>query len=179
MKKFLFAAMAFAFLLAVPPSEAEAQVSFGPQAVLWDFDEFGLGARADFGLADALDIEEGAFSQLRASTNVSYLFGDSQRFNGGEASWSGLLINANAIVPFETDGAITPFAGAGINHTRFSSSVSGNGFAFGSFSGSSSGLNLLGGIEFDLGAVPAFTELQYSTSGAGNLNLSLGVMFGG
>jgi opacity protein-like surface antigen len=179
MKKVLFAVVAFTFFLAVPPTEAQAQVTFGPQVVLWDFDEFGLGARGDFELGGALEIEEGAFSALRASTNASYLFGDSQQFNGTDASWSGILINANAIVPFEIDGAVTPFAGAGINHTRFSSSVSGNGFQFGSFSGSSSGLNVLGGIEFDLGAVPAFTELQYSTSGAGNLNLSLGVMFGG
>lgn len=169
------------FVLATPPAEAEAQVSYGPQIVLWDLDELAVGGRLDFGLADVFGIDDGAFAALRGSTNISYVFGDSETFAGVEASWSGLLINLNAVVPFEIDAAVTPFAGAGINHTRFSSSVSGagtGGFG-GTFTGSSSGLNLLGGVEFGLGAVPAFAELQYSTTGAGALTLSFGVMFGG
>ncbi len=167
------------FVLATPPQEAEAQVSFGPQVVLWDFDELAVGGRVDFGLADAFGIEEGTFSELRGSANVSYIFGDSERIGNEEWSWSGLLINANAVVPFDIDAAVTPFAGVGINHTRFSSSFSGAGLGSFGFSGSSSGLNLLGGLEFGLGSIPAFTELQYSTSGAGALSLSFGVMFGG
>jgi opacity protein-like surface antigen len=173
--------LASLFIMAamMPAEEAEAQVSFGPQLVLWDFDEPAVGARVNFGLADAFGIEDGFFQNLAASINGSYIFGDSESIGTETWSWSGLLINVNAIVPFDIEAGVTPYAGAGINHTRFSSDFSGIGIGSFGFSGSSSGLNILGGVELPLGSIPAFAELQYSTSGAGNLSVSLGVMFGG
>ncbi len=159
--------------------KAEAQTVFGPQIVLWDLDEPAIGARVNFGLADAFGIDDGFFQNLAGSVNASYIFGDSESIGGETWSWSGFLINVNAIVPFEVEAAVTPYAGAGINHTRFSTSFSGSGIGSFGFSGSSSGLNLLGGVELPLGSIPAFAELQYSTSGAGALTLSFGVLFGG
>lgn len=180
MKKWsvLLAGLAFAFA-AIPAQQAAAQVSFGPQVVLWDLERLGVGARVDFGLAESFGIEDGFFEQLKASVNGNYVFGESQDFPGGSASWNAIVINANGVVPIEADIAVSPFVGAGLNHTRFSSDVSGGFGGFGGFSGSSSGLNLLGGIEFDLGSLPGFAELQYSTSGAGFLSVTGGVMFGG
>jgi hypothetical protein len=67
-------------------------------------------------------------------------------------------------------GAVVPYAGAGVNRFR----VSADGASAGE-----SGLNLLGGIFFDLGAVPSFLELQYSTTGTGQLSMSFGLLFGG
>jgi opacity protein-like surface antigen len=174
----LLAGLAFLFV-AMPAEETEAQVTFGPQAIFWDLDRPGVGARVDIGLADSFGIDEGFFEELKASINGSYVFGESESFPGGSASWNVIVINANAVVPFEVDAAITPFAGAGINHTRFSSSISNGGFGGFGFTGTFSGLNLLGGIEFGLGDLPSFAELQYSTSGAGYLTLGFGVMFGG
>jgi len=164
MKKWFAVLAAFAFLLAVQPQEAEAQVSFGPQVVLWDFEEVGIGARVDIGLGESLGIEEGFFEELFASINGNYVF--------GVGDLTVLLFNANASVPFEIDAAVTPYAGTGLNHWR----VSGTGpFA----SGGATGLNLLGGIFFGLGDIPAFAELQYSTTGFGFLSVSAGVLFGG
>jgi hypothetical protein len=150
-----------ALFIAIPATDATAQVSFGPQVVVWDFEEIGIGGRVDFGLGEALGIEEGVFQDLFASFNANYLFAD---------PGTTLIFNINAAIPFAMDGPVTPYAGAGLNHFRFS---------FEGFSSSHSGLNVLGGIFFDLGALPAFAELQYSTTGAGFLSLSAGVLFGG
>ena len=165
MKKWFAVLAALAFLLVIPSQEAEAQVSFGPQVVLWDFDEVGVGARVDIGLGESLGIEDGAFADLFASIDGNYLFGA-----GGMGDESGIMIGANANVPFQIDAAVTPYAGAGLNYHR----VSANDVSF-----SNSGLNLLGGIFFGLGEIPAFAQVQYSTTWTGFLSLSAGVLFGG
>lgn len=180
MKRWLGLLAALTFLFPLIPAQAEAQVSFGPQVVLWDLERLGVGGRVDFGLADAFGIEEGFFEALKGSVNGSYVFGESEDFSGGSASWNATVININGTVPFEVEAGVNPYAGAGLNHTRFSSSVSAPGFGgFGFGGGSVSGLNLLGGVELELGSLPAFAELQYSTSGAGYLTVAGGVMFGG
>lgn len=165
MKKLACIALAAAFLVvSTPAEEVQAQVAFGPQAVLWDFDDFGIGARVDWNMGEAFDIDEGFFENLTGSFNANYVFDD---FNDATT----LIFNINAHVPFDIDAGVTPFAGTGINHYRIS--------VDGPFSFSGSGLNLLGGIMFGLGDIPAFTELQYSTTGAGFISLSFGVLFGG
>jgi opacity protein-like surface antigen len=172
MKRSLVLAAGLAFFLAIQADKVEAQVSFGPQVVLFDFDEIGIGARVDIGLTDTFGIEEGFFEGLFASLNANYLLIDGVD--------SPLLINANANVPLSVDAGINPFVGAGINHYRFSSpTVNIGGIPVGGGSWSASGLNLLAGLFFDLGAVPGFAELQYSTTGSGFLSLTGGVLFGG
>jgi opacity protein-like surface antigen len=165
MKRWIGMALALAVLLAAHPGRTEAQVAFGPQAVLVDFDDLAVGGRVDFGLGQALGIEEGVFQELFASLNGNYVFTEGDATN--------LIFNANAAVPFEVEAAITPYAGAGISIYRWSVEETISG------SDTSSGLNLLGGVFFDLGEIPAFAELQYSTSGAGYISLSFGVLFGG
>lgn len=157
---------ALALLLPFLAQPAQAQVSFGPQLVFWDFEEFGVGARVDFGLGQAFGIEEGPFQNMFGSFNANYIF---------ISNVTPLLFNVNVAVPFDIDAAVRPYAGAGINHYRFS--YDDDFFGGGTFT--SSGLNLLGGIFFGLGDIPAFGELQYSTTGAGFLTLAGGVMFGG
>jgi hypothetical protein len=158
MKRFALLA-GFALFLALPPAEATAQVSFGPQIVMWDFEELGIGARVDFQLGETLGMEEGLFQDLFATINANYLL---------VSDITMLLFNVNAAVPFEIDAPVTPYAGAGLNHLRQS---------FNNFSHSWTGLNILGGVFFDLGAFPAFAELQYSTSASGFLTLSVGALF--
>jgi opacity protein-like surface antigen len=159
MKKWLLSAAVVA-LLTVPAGEAQAQVAFGPQVVLFDFEDIGIGGRVDFGLGEAFGIQEGMLQGLFGSGNVNYVLAE------GDATQ--LLFNLNVGVPIPTAGALRPYAGAGLNHNRVS--VSG-------FSASSSGLNVLGGLFLDVG-LPAFVELQYSTTGAGFLSLSVGLLFG-
>ena len=155
----LLAGATFLFV-AIPADEAEAQVAFGPQLILFDLDELGIGARVDIGLGDTFGIEEGVFQNLFASLRGSYLVDSPDGLTE-------LVFDFNAAVPFDADMAFTPYAGAGINHYRVSN---GGSISF-------SGLNLLGGLEFDIG-IPAFLELQYSTTSVGYLSLSAGVLFG-
>jgi opacity protein-like surface antigen len=150
-----------AFLVAAPAAKVEAQVAFGPQVVLYDFEDFGLGGRVDFGLGEVIGMQEGLLRGLFGTFNANYVFNDSDVTQ--------LVFNANVGVPFAVAGSIQPYAGAGLNHNRVS--IEG-------FSASSSGLNLLGGIFLGLGTLPAFAELQYSTTGTGYLSLSVGLLFG-
>lgn len=159
MKRYMLLA-GLALFLAVPATEAAAQVTFGPQIVLWDFEEIGIGARVDFQLGEAIGIDEGVLQDLFASVNANYIL---------VSDVTMLMFNANAAVPFDIDAAVVPYAGAGLNHLR--QSVSGASFSW-------TGLNLLGGIFFDLGNFPAFAELQYSTSANGFLSLSAGIFLG-
>lgn len=87
------------------------------------------------------------------------MFGDSEDFTGGSA--------------------VAPYAGAGSNHMRCSTDISATSFPGLGFSGSSTGLNVVGGLGFRLGVLPAFAEVQYSTSSSDYVTLSAGVMFGG
>jgi opacity protein-like surface antigen len=168
MRKWFTLALALAVLGALHPGTAQAQVSFGPQAVLVDFDDLAVGGRVDFGLGQAFGIEEGVFQDLFGTVNGNYVF--------HEGDVTNLIFNINGAIPFAVDAPVTPYAGAGINIYRVSISEDVLG---GSFSDTSSGLNLLGGLFFDLGTIPAFAELQYSTTGAGYISLSFGVLFGG
>jgi opacity protein-like surface antigen len=168
MKRWFTLALALAVLGALHPGTAQAQVSFGPQVVLVDFDDLAVGARVDFGLGKALGIEEGVFQSLFGTVNGNYVF--------LEGDVTNLIFNVNGAITFEVDAPITPYAGAGINISRWSISEDVLGRTF---SDTNSGLNLLGGLFFDLGGIPAFGELQYSTTGSGYISLSFGVLFGG
>ncbi len=170
MKRWYILLALVGFLFALPAQEAEAQVAFGPQVVLWDFDEIGVGARVDFGLADAIGIEDGFFQDLYGSFNANYLFLD------GDAT--SLVFNLNGNVPLDLDTDLNPYIGAGINHWRTSVTFNFLGVSE-KVTSSASGLNILGGLKFGLGDIPAFAEAQYSTSGAGFLTISFGVLFGG
>ncbi len=162
MKKWFVVLAALAFLIVIPSQEAEAQVSFGPQVGLWDFDELTIGGRVDIGLGDSFGIEEGVFQNLFASIDGNFVtgFGDA----------TALMFGANANVPFDIEADVTPYAGAGINVFRLSAT---------GVSSTNSGLNLLGGIFFGVGEIPAFAQLQYSTTGNGFVSISVGVLFGG
>jgi hypothetical protein len=135
-----------ALFLAVPATEATAQVTFGPQLVLFDVEDLGIGARVDFQLGDLFGAEEGPFSALFATANGNYVF-------NGVDNLTTLVFNGNAAVPFAVEAAVTPYAGAGLNLIRSS---------FEDFSDNSTGLNILGGVFFDLSGIPAFAELLSS-----------------
>lgn len=157
-----------AFLLA-DGDAAEGQVSVGPQLLVFDMEEVGIGGRLDVELGEPLGIEQEPFSGLFGSAHANYVFSNS------DVSW--LLFDFNPAVPFEIEPAVTPYAGAGLNVTRVS---------IDDFSDTNAGLNLLGGLLFDLGNVPAFAEVRFSTTSVGTglggsnfISLSGGVHLGG
>lgn len=145
-----------------PAAEARAQVRVGPQVVLFDLEDVGVGGRLDIGLGEAFSIQEGFLQGLFASVNANYVF--------QEGDVSTLVLNGNLAVPFSTQTAVTPYVGVGFDHTR--TSVEGFDESF-----NDSGLNVLGGLFFDMGRFPAVAEVQYSTTGNGYLTLALGLLF--
>jgi len=157
----LLAMAAFVFVT-FSADEARAQVMFGPQLTLIDFDDLGIGVRGDYALGDALGLEEEFLRYMKVSADVNYIL------DGGDATT--FHFNVNGLIPFEIDAGFVPYAGAGLNHVRSS---------FDDGSSSFSGLNVLGGVMFGLADFPAFAQLQYSTSGLGFLSVSFGVMLGG
>jgi len=166
MKKWYAVFVAALALLVVPASDLHAQVAIGPQAVLFDFEDIAVGARVDFGLGEAFGIEDGFFQGLFGSVNGNYVFVD------GDVT--SLLFNANLAVPLVTESAaVSPYIGAGLDLYRWSASAGGV-----TVSDNATGLNVLGGLFFDLGALPAFVEAQYSTTASGFLSISAGVLFG-
>lgn len=166
---------ALALLLPLLATPAEAQVSFGPQVAWGDDTDLGVGARAEFGLADAFGITEGPFAELYGMGTATYFFMDcGGGFGSDGVDCSYIEFNANGAVPFELEGSATPYAGAGLHLGRVS--VSGGGF---SSSDTEIGLNLLGGVKFPLGGLQGFGEAKLGLGGADQFVLAGGVLFGG
>lgn len=164
-----WAILALAVAVFGPAVPAQAQVNFGPQLAWGDDTDLGIGGRIDFGVANALGVNEGAFRNLFASTSVTYFFIDCDECSYFE-------MNGNLAVPFELDGSsIAPYAGAGIHIGRFSYDGPGDEF----FDGDDTevGLNLLGGIFFPLSDLRGFVDGKFALAGTEQFVLSAGVLF--
>lgn len=148
-------------VMAIP---AEAQVQFGPQLSYADDFDFGIGARAQFDLGSAVD-EGGTFGDLRGVVSFDYFFPDCEL---GDCSY--IEINGNALYPFDVEGEVEPYVGAGVNIARVSVE---------DVSDTEVGLNALGGINFGLGPFMAFSEARIELSGGEQFVLTFGALFGG
>lgn len=160
----------FALMGLVVAAPAQGQVGFGAQvSYASDFD-LGIGARAVFGLGSMLGQTEGRLATLQGIVSADVFMPDC-----GEVDCTYLEINGNGVIPIALEGsALSPYAGAGINFARVSSSFGGE-----TFSSSEIGLNVLGGTYFGMGGMNLFGEARYELGGGEQFVLSLGVLFGG
>lgn len=158
----VFAAMTAA--LVIGSAEAEAQ-AFGVQGNWGDDTDFGLGARLELGLPNLLTTQ-GPFSNTYLIGSFDWFFPDCNECTYWE-------INANLAVPI-TATSIDPYAGAGLNIAHISVET-----GVGDVSDTEVGLNLLGGIRFDLGTLGAFTEGRFELGGGEQFVLTFGVLVGG
>lgn len=135
MKK-LVSAFATAAFLAVGASGVSAQVQVGPTLAFSDDFDFGIGATLT---TQAPGLGEG----VGFMGEFLIFFPDVDGFNYFE-------LNGNVTYAFPLeDSTVLPFALAGLNIARASVDAPG----FGSESNTEIGLNLGGGITFDLGSV--------------------------
>lgn len=163
MKK-LLSVVALAFLL-VSLSTVEAQdmtIEIAPRIGydLGDLEELFIGVEGRFYVEDLPVVLSPAFDYYLASSGVD---GVSLNVFG---------IDLNALYEFELeDGAITPYAGAGIGIIRRSVSIDGGdgGFGFGG-STTETGINLLGGAIFNIDA-PVRPFAQAKTNLGSNFTL--------
>jgi hypothetical protein len=93
----------------------------------------------------------------------SILFWDSDRLTG-------LSGNFDMYYHFVSEGAATPYAGAGVGVNHFDYSGPGNG-------STRLGLNLFGGLRFPTGAGHLFLEGRYTASRVSQISLLGGVTF--
>lgn len=156
----------------------QGQVAFGPLLAWGDDSDVGVGGRVDFGLGDALGIDEGAFQNLFGSAGATYFFTDcTPGFDFDEVDCSWFEINGNLGVPFTIeDSSIAPYAGTGLHLARVS--VDHPGTAFDN-DDTEVGLNLFGGISFPISDLAGFVEGKFELAGGEQFVLSTGIMFGG
>ena len=165
----LVAVLSFLLFIAFPAQEAEAQM------------EFELGPTVGFELSAFESLSVGAdsrfdFEEVPVTVNPTfdyYFIGDGM---GADVSVSAFSIGANALYDFDMEGDFTPYVGAGLNYTTVS--VSGDsGFGTIGFSGSSTGLNLIGGAKFDMDALQPFVQAKFTAAGAGSIGIGGGLLF--
>lgn len=145
---------------------ASGQVSAGVQANWGGDTDFGLGARIIVDL-------DGVVAGFEAVGSFDYFF-PSDDFGADLTYWEA---NANLVYRIDTAGELlTPYAGAGFTYTRFEAStrvlgaeVSGNE--------TSAGINLLGGLMFNLAGVTPFIEGKIEAGGGEQFVASAGVRF--
>ncbi len=161
---------------AMTAAEVQAQ-GFGVQIGIADDLGFGIGGRFMTDIDAFSDDEDSVFKELRAIVGALYYLDPFSRCNQCSA-WE---INANGAVPIEVgDGDLDVYVGGGLNITRFSidSGVNIPGFAF-SASSTDLGVNLLTGLNFDLGSFDAFAEGGFTLGGGEQFGLKGGILVGG
>lgn len=160
MRRLLPAALAVCLLIGLPSASQaqERSVFFGPQ-INWGFDdaEFGIGGRVLGAIPNTGFAIIGSFDYFFPGNDVTY--------------WE---INGNGVYRFAIpdNPNFTPYAGAGLNIARVSRDVGDE-----TRSDSDIGLNLLGGLEWDVGSFRPFGELRVEIDGGEQVVLTGGVLF--
>ncbi|HEX6135196.1 MAG TPA: hypothetical protein VFZ24_14605 [Longimicrobiales bacterium] len=158
----VFAAVAAALVIGTADAQAQA---FGVQGNWSDDFDLGIGARLELGLPN-LFTTEGPFSNTYLIGSFDWFFPDDDpvEFDYWE-------INANLAIPI-TATTIDPYAGLGLNIGHISVDATDT-------SDTEVGLNLLGGLRFNLGNVGAFTEGRFVIGDNDHFVLTFGVLVGG
>jgi len=164
MRRLLVGLMALGFV-ALGTTQAQAQFRFGANVSWGDKTDFGIGARANFGL--------GEFSKqnpIEGQVTFDYFFPN------GYDYWE---LSGNGIYRFDTSAeSLKPYAGAGLLFAHSSSASPSPGLA-----GSSStnlGLNLIGGLRFNVKGTTTipFVEARLEVRNESQFVLAGGVLFG-
>jgi len=163
MRKLLVGLMALGFVT-LGATQAQAQFRFGAN-VSWATDtDFGLGARANFGL--------GEFSKrnpIEGQVTFDYFFPN------GFDYWE---LSGNGIYRFDTSAEnLKPYAGAGLLYSHSSVNGCPGGYSCGS---SDLGLNLIGGLRFNVKGTTAipFVEARLEVRNGSQFVMAGGVLFG-
>ncbi|HMB94116.1 MAG TPA: outer membrane beta-barrel protein [Rhodothermales bacterium] len=153
MKKYTTTLLALFFLaLGIQTASAQIGIRIGPRVgyEIDDLNEVFIGADA------RLDI-------LTLPVIINPAF-DYYLTDGGDL----FQLSANALYTFGINNTLfTPYAGAGVGITRFSSDVS-------DFSDTNVGLNIVGGAEFGFGGLRPFVQAQLTLDGESDLTTIAG-----
>lgn len=152
---------AIACLALAQPLSAQ---QFGGQVSWGDNYDLGIGLRGEFSLLNRMSTD-GPVSRAFAIGSLDYFFPDAPE--GVDLNY--LEFNANLAFPV-TESPLDPYVGGGLNWGRASlDDVSSSDF----------GLNVLGGVRFNLGGLSTLGEARLELGGGEQLVLTFGVLFGG
>lgn len=156
-------------LLGIAPN-LDAQLRFGPEIAIADDWDFGIGGRVT-GDVDVFDQSES--SALRSLRGIGQFLYYPDPICDSCNAWE---INLNGALPVTISGSDADFyAGAGLNIANFSSDA-GSGFSDGD---TEVGVNLIGGLNFNLGNLAAFTEAGIRLEGSEQFVFGGGLVLGG
>ena len=149
-----------------PPAPRPQRVVFGLQADWGSDTDFGLGARAVFGLRSLFPK-----TPLDAHVSFDYFFPSST--GGVDVTYWEINGNVGYRIP-KVRGNLAPYVGGGLNVAHASASIGGT-----SASDTKVGLNLLGGTTFGRAAskMKPFVEGRVTLSGGEQFVLTGGVRF--
>lgn len=173
MKRLATFVAAFFFLAAAFPLASQAQME--------SESTFKVGPRVTLDLGDISDIYDGTFA-----------IGGDVRYNPAEFPVMGsgafdfyfaaenttvFTVDVNVLYPIDAGESLTPYVGAGLGYTDISVDVD---TQFGSVSGggSDTGLNLVGGAEFETdGSLTPFAEARFTLGDLDRFGITGGVLF--
>jgi outer membrane protein X len=169
----------FVLALAGGASAQEKHLSFGVQANWGSDTDIGIGALARL---DLEDVHEG----LGVVGSFNYFFPGTEGaddIEGMDVDVKYWELNLNGTYDIQMEGSMTPYVGVGpvLAHASGGASAEVAGVEIsGSTSESKLGLNILGGIKFDVSeSMKAFVEAKYEvlSEGGSQLVISGGVRF--
>jgi opacity protein-like surface antigen len=148
------------------------------QASWADDVDLGIGGRIEIGLDNKI-ATSGPLSRAFFITSFDYFFWDCDEGSSlYEVDCSYWELNPGIGVPLPATG-LNPYVGAGLNIARASVDLNVPGFEDDA-SDTEIGLNLLGGLKFNIGSLPSFVEGRLELGGGEQFVLTFGVnLFGG
>ncbi len=156
-------------LLLAPPLMSEAQAQ--EEAV------FKLGPRLTLDLGDISDAFDGTVAlgvdARYEPVDFPVAGGAAFDFYFAADNVTVYTIDVNALYPIETDADFEPYVGAGIGYTNLSFDSGG----FGRFSSSDTGINLVGGAEFEVGTLQPFVQAQFTLGDLNRFGITGGLLF--
>lgn len=185
MKRFV-ALTAFAFVLALAfPLTAQAQMEsgsafkIGPRATIALNDLSDIGADFAIGGDVRYDLSENVDAPIQLSGAFDFYFADDRQIQSQEVGQTVFTVDLNAHYMIPTEGAVSPYAGAGIGITSWSvDDVTVGGITVGGGSDSDAGLNIVGGLEFNTESFRPFVQGQFTVGGdLDRFGLTGGVLF--
>ncbi|MCS3703858.1 porin family protein [Salinibacter ruber] len=155
----LILAVAFP-LTAQAQTESSSGFEIGPRVTIdvGDIEEFALGGDVRY------DLSQNVEAPVQLSGAFDFYFADDQ--GGTDVSIYTIDLNAHYIFP--TEETFSPYAGGGIGIT---------GSEVGGTSSTDTGLNLVGGVEFDTGTLQPFVQGQVTIGDFDRLGITGGLLF--
>jgi hypothetical protein len=173
MKRLATFVAAIFFLAAAFPLASQAQME--PEST------FEVGPRATLDLGDISDLYDGTFAiggDVRYESAEFPVKGSGAfDFYFAQENTTVFTVDVNVLYPIDAGESIAPYVGAGLGYTDVSVDVD---TQLGNISGGASdtGLNLVGGAEFETGgSLTPFAEAQFTLGDLDRFGITGGVLF--